>query len=117
MPPRETDAHFETGLREVFRKLQATHAKVIWATITPAPDGKNTLGPESWNPSVLARNALSKYAASDAGIAVDDLYELVIGRREQLQGFANLHFMPEGSKLMGEQVAAKILEALNQKTP
>ena len=45
---------------------------------------------------------------------VNDLYELVIGRREQLQGFANLHFTVEGSKVMGEQVSAKILEALKQ---
>jgi len=28
--------------------------------------------------------------------------------------FANLHFTPEGSKLMGEQIAARILEALSK---
>ena len=45
---------------------------------------------------------------------MNDLYGLVIADREKLQGFANLHFTPEGSQLMGEQIAAKILEALGQ---
>jgi hypothetical protein len=44
---------------------------------------------------------------------VNDLYGLVIGQREALQGFANLHFTPEGSKLMGRQIALRILEALS----
>ncbi len=44
-----------------------------------------------------------------------DLYGLVIEKRETLQGFANLHFTPEGSKLMGEHIAARILEALEQR--
>jgi hypothetical protein len=114
MPPRETDAQFEAGLRDVFAGLKKDCPRLIWATITPAPDSRNTLGPDSWNPSVLSRNAISKRVAAEAGVAVNDLYELVIGRREQLQGFANLHFAPEGSKLMGEQVAAKILAALNK---
>jgi hypothetical protein len=42
------------------------------------------------------------------------LYGLVIGDREKLQGFANLHFVPEGSQFMGKHIAARILESLSQ---
>ena len=89
--------------------------RVIWATTTPAPDRNNTLGPESQNATVITRNEMSKQIAAGLGVPVNDLYGLVIADREKLQGFANLHFTPEGSKLMGEQIAARILEALGQK--
>jgi sialate O-acetylesterase len=114
MPPRETDAQFEAGLKTMLALLKQDSPKVIWATITPAPYEKdNSLGPDSWNPSVLSRNEISKKVAADAGIEVDDLYNLVIGQREKVQIFGNLHFKPDGCKLMGDQVAAKILAALN----
>jgi len=112
LPPRITDAQYGEGLGHMLRQLRTMTPKVIWATTTPAPDRNNTLGPESANGAVLTRNLMSKQIAGDLGIEVNDLYELVIGRREQLQGFANLHFTPEGSKAMGEQIAAKILAAL-----
>lgn len=112
LPPRITDAQYAAGLKATLSKLQEVTPHVIWATTTPAPDRHNTLGPESQNAAVVTRNALSKQIAADLGIPVNDLYDLVIGRREQLQGFANLHFTPEGSKVMGEQTAAKILTAL-----
>ena len=112
MPPRETDAQFEAGLRNYITSLKTLHAKLIWATITPAPDTKNQLSEASWNPSVLSRNELSKKVAAEMDIPVDDLYQAIIGRREQLQGFANLHFTSEGSKLLGETVAAAILKEL-----
>jgi lysophospholipase L1-like esterase len=101
----------------MLRKLREVTPKVIWATTTPAPDRNNTLGPESSNAAVVARNLISKQIAADLGIEVNDLYELVIGRREQLQGFANLHFTPEGSQAMGEQIAARILAALQASEP
>jgi len=112
LPPRITDAQYGEGLGHMLRQLKGVTPKVIWATTTPAPDRNNTLGPESSNGAVLKRNLMSKQIAADLGVEVNDLYELVIGRREQLQGFANLHFTPEGSKAMGEQIAAKILAAL-----
>ncbi|MFQ5811483.1 MAG: SGNH/GDSL hydrolase family protein, partial [Armatimonadota bacterium] len=46
------------------------------------------------------------------GVAVNDLYALVYPRLEEYQRPANVHFLPEGSKVMAEQVAAMILEAL-----
>ena len=115
LPPRITDEQFGVGLTAMLKHLKTVTPRVIWATTTPAPDRNNTLGPESQNATVITRNEMSKQIAADLGVPVNDLYGLVIADREKLQGFANLHFTPEGSKLMGEQIAARILEALGQK--
>ncbi len=117
LPPRISDEQYGIGLKAALIKLKEASPKVIWATTTPAPDKDNTLGPESSNGAVITRNAMSKQISAELGVEVNDLYELVIGRREQLQGFANLHFTPEGSKAMGEQIAARILAALNSAGP
>ena len=58
---------------------------------------------------------MSKQIAAKFNIPVNDLYELVIGDREQLQKFGNVHFTPEGSAKMGKQIAALILDALETK--
>jgi hypothetical protein len=115
LPPRITDEQFGVGLTAMLKHLKTVTPHVIWATTTPAPDRNNTLGPESQNATVITRNEMSKRIAADLGVPVNDLYGLVIGQREKLQGFANLHFTPEGSKLMGEQIAARILETLGRK--
>ena len=115
LPPRITDAQFGVGLTAMLKHLKTVTPRVIWATTTPAPDRNNTLGPDSQNVAVITRNNMSQKIAADLGIPVNDLYDLVISDREKLQGFANLHFNPEGSKLMGEQIATRILEALIKK--
>jgi lysophospholipase L1-like esterase len=110
LPPRITDEQFGTGLTAMLKHLQTVSPRVIWATTTPAPDRNNTLGPESHNGAVLTRNEMSKTIAATAGVPVNDLYALVIAERESLQGFANLHFTPEGSKRMGLQIV-RLIEA------
>lgn len=115
LPPRITDEQFGVGLIAMLKHLKTATPRVIWASTTPAPDRNNTLGPESQNATVITRNEMSKQIAADLGVPVNDLYGLVIADREKLQGFANLHFTPEGSKLMADQIAAKIVEALSTK--
>lgn len=114
LPPRITDEQFGVGLTAMLQHLKTVTPRVIWATTTPAPDRNNTLGPESQNATVITRNEMSKKIAAEFGVPVNDLYSLVIADREKLQGFANLHFTPAGSQLMGQHIAARILEALSQ---
>jgi hypothetical protein len=40
--------------------------------------------------------------------------QVFVHDRDKLQGFANLHFTPAGSQLMGKQIAAWMLESLRQ---
>lgn len=114
LPPRITDQQFGIGLTAMLTHLKTITPNVIWATTTPAPDRENTLGPDSHNGTVITRNEMSKTIAASAGIPVNDLYSLVIAERETLQGFANLHFTPEGSKRMGLQIARLIEQQLKK---
>jgi len=49
------------------------------------------------------------------GIAVDDLYGFALPRLEKIQRPKNVHFTPEGSKALAEQVASHILKALEKR--
>jgi sialate O-acetylesterase len=115
LPPRITDEQFGIGLSAMLKHLKTVTPHVIWATTTPAPDKNNSLGPDSQNSTVITRNAMSVKIAADHAVPVNDLYKLVIDQRETLQGFANLHFTPEGSQKMGLQITQKIRETLGIK--
>jgi hypothetical protein len=47
-------------------------------------------------------------------VPVNDLDGIVIADRDKLQGFANRHFTPAGSHLMGQSIAVRIPESLSQ---
>ena len=49
------------------------------------------------------------------GIATNDLYAFALPKLEKIQRPANVHFTPEGSKVLAKQVAAAILKALEKK--
>ena len=58
----------------------------------------------------IARRVMQKH-----GIAIDDLYAFALPKLAELQLPANVHFKPEGSKQLADQVAASILKALDSK--
>jgi len=115
LPPRITDEQFAVGLTAMLKHLKTVTPRVVWATTTPTPDRDNTLGSASQNSTVMTRNTMSKEIAARFDVPVIDLYELVLGDREKLQKFANVHFNPEGSRLMGDHIAEGILAALDAK--
>ena len=45
-------------------------------------------------------------------IEINDLYQAVAARREELQFENDVHFRPEGSRILGEQVASRIRAVL-----
>ncbi len=47
-------------------------------------------------------------------IPTDDLYAFCMPKLSEIQRPANVHFTPEGSKALAEQVAAKILKAIEE---
>ena len=49
------------------------------------------------------------------GVAIDDLFAFALPRLAEIQLPANVHFKPEGSKQLADQVAASILKALDSK--
>jgi len=98
---------YEKNLREIVKQLQATGAKLIFATTTPVPDGGN-LSPIRRMDDISKRNEVAVKVMKENGVAIDDLYTVILPRQAELQRPHDVHFQKEGSELLGKAVAASI---------
>ncbi len=101
---------YEKNLDELVRRFEKTGAKLIFANTTPVPDGTGIrVKGDAKIYNVTAEKVMGKH-----GVPVNDLYSFSMARLEKIQRPANVHFFPEGSRLLGEQVTAHVLEALDE---
>ena len=103
---------YEKNLAELVGRLKKTKATLIWCSTTPVPEGCT---PPRTNEDVVGYNAVAKKIMDEEGIAIDDLYAFALPQLEKIQLPANVHFSPDGSKVLAKQVAAAILKALDKK--
>jgi lysophospholipase L1-like esterase len=100
---------YEKNLAVLVARLKRTGARLIWATTTPVPEGKQ-------NPLREAADA-ARYNAAAArvmqanGVAIDDLYAAALPRIAEIQLPGNVHFNAAGWELLGRQVAGAISTA------
>lgn len=107
-------AAYEKNLQEIVKRLKATGAKLIFATTTPVPE---VLEPPTRRfESIPERNEIAVKVMKENGVAVDDLYAVMLPKQAELQRPKDVHFLPEGSALLGKAVAASI-EAELPKSP
>jgi acyl-CoA thioesterase-1 len=104
---------YERNLRRIVSRLKQTGAHLIWASITPVPDGN--VNPPRSNADVLRYNEAAARVMKENGIPIDDLYSLINPRLAALQLKVNVHFTPEGYEVLAQQAAASIKEALAAK--
>jgi len=104
VPPEE----YEKNLRQLVKQLKATGAKLIWAATTPTPEG--AAGRVKGDSAKY--NAIAKKVMDANDIPINDLYSLAMGQLKKIQQPKNVHFTPEGSKVLARQVADSILKAL-----
>jgi len=110
--PRQADLETYTANLEILvKQLKATGAKLIFATTTPFPAG---VKPFRLPEDAARYNAAALGVIRANNIQVNDLYQLVLPKRNTLQKRRNVHFNEEGSKVLGEQVADVILTALGE---
>lgn len=102
---------YEKNLETLVARMKKTGAKLIWCSTTPVPA---KCSPPRTNADVLAYNAVAKKIMDRNGIEIDDLYAFTLPQVEKLQRPSNVHFTPEGSKVLAGQVAASILKALGK---
>lgn len=105
--PHQADIFtYEKNMNILAKQLKSTGAKLIFATTTPYPAGvKPCRIPED----AVKYNKVAQKIMNKNGIKVNDLYSLVLPRLKELQKPVNVHFKPEGSKVLAEQVAQSIL--------
>lgn len=99
-------ADYEKNLRALVAKMKATGAKLIWATITPIPSGE--LVPPRRFGEVAEYNAIAQRVMTENSVAIDDLNAAITPKVATLQKPKDVHYLPEGSAFLGQEVAKSI---------
>jgi len=108
--PRED---YEKNLSEIVKRLQATGAKIIFATTTPVPE---LLEPPTRHfDNIPARNEIAVKVMKQKDVAVDDLYTAILPKQAEYQRPKDVHFNTQGSALLAKSVAESIGQELPKK--
>jgi len=94
--------NYTAQLRSIAQELQTSGAQLIFATTTPVPEGN--VRPFRDPEDVVKYNAAAWGVMSELGIPINDLYGFALPRLAEIQQPANVHFTPEGSRLLAERV-------------
>lgn len=113
--PRTVPETYAANLRTIVQRLKRTGARLIFATSTPVPG--NTIHPSRREADALVLDRLAREVMAEAGVPLNDLYAFAHPQLGDLQIPANVHFRPEGSRALGERVAAAIRTALQSGAP
>jgi hypothetical protein len=101
---------YEKNLRTLVARLKKTNARVIWCSTTPVPEGAaGRVADEA-----VEFNKVAAKVMTENSIAVNDLHTFALPQLSSIQLPKNVHFTPEGSKVLAKQVASTIEAALNQ---
>lgn len=103
---------YEKNLTKLVKRLKQTKAKLIWASTTPVPEGTRI----RISGDAAKYNEVAAKVMQQEGVETNDLYGFCLKRLEKIQRPKNVHFTPEGSQALGEQVAKAITAALEGKT-
>jgi GDSL-like Lipase/Acylhydrolase family len=104
---------YEANLTRLIERLQQTGAKLIWCSTTPVPEGAAGRVPgDEVKYNEAAARVMDKH-----GIPTDDLNSFASDRVEKIQRPANVHFTPEGSRTLAEEVVRHIRKALADDSP
>ncbi len=109
--PQVSLADYEKNLASLVARMKKTGAKLMFATTTPVPEGsaaRKLDDQKNYNDVALA-------VMKKNDVAIDDLHAFALPKLAEIQLPANVHFKPEGSKVLGKQVAAEIKRALESK--
>ena len=111
-PTQATVEVYAKNMEAIVKKLQATGAKLIFATTTPVTPGTTNPLREPTSPGVY--NAAALKVMKDNNVSVNDLYAFCLPQLDKIQLPKNVHFKPEGSTALAKEVAKKITEALEK---
>ncbi|MEL7335825.1 MAG: SGNH/GDSL hydrolase family protein [Planctomycetota bacterium] len=97
---------YAKNLRKLVLRMQKTRAKLIWRQTTPVPQGAKG---RIVGDSKRYNDAAAKVMESIGGIALDPMFEYAsVAPIVAAQQKANVHYTPDGSKMLAERVAQSI---------
>lgn len=99
---------YRANLDKLLDAMQATPAKLIWASTTPVMHRT----PERLK-DIPRYNIAAAALMKSRGVRIDDLYSLALPGVKGLQTEDGCHFTAPGSELLAAQVAQNIMAALN----
>ncbi len=102
-------AEYTQHLEKLIERMKRTGAKLIWANTTPIPDVAET---KQTAASIVERNLAAAAIMKENGIVTDDLFTFITPHLTTTQIPNDVHFKPEGYKLLSEQVASFIEKEL-----
>ena len=101
---------YEKNLDQLVSRLKKTGAKLIWRNTTPVPPGsKGRYVGDSVKFNTAAARVMKKH-----GVPTHDLFTMSKKRMREIMRPANVHYTPEGSKVLGKDVARVIIEVLKK---
>ena len=99
-------ADYEKNLNTIIAAMKKTRAKLVFATTTPVPEGKQN--PVRLTADVLRFNAVALRLMAEQKIEVNDLYTVAMKRIKEIQRPNNVHFTDPGY----EELAKPVVEAI-----
>ncbi|MBI9017985.1 MAG: SGNH/GDSL hydrolase family protein [Phycisphaerae bacterium] len=107
-----TPEEYAANLEKLVARLKQTNAKLIWGTISMVPEGEagRFVGDD------IKYNKAAEAVMKRNGVAINDIWEVTSKLdKEYFIGPGNVHYKPEGYKIIAEQVAKEIRKALKSK--
>jgi lysophospholipase L1-like esterase len=102
-------ADYTARLEQLVARLQATGARLVWASTTPIPDDP---AKKQRAASIMERNVAAAAVMARHGIPVADLFAAITPRLAELQNPADVHFNAAGYDFLGREVAAAVTARL-----
>jgi lysophospholipase L1-like esterase len=110
---RATREQYLKNLQELVNQMKASGAKLIFATTTPTP-AKLSRATRRFD-SIPERNEIAVKLMQENGVAIDDLYAVVLPVQEKIQRPGDVHYTPEGYDILSIAVAKSVEEQLPPK--
>lgn len=106
--PQVSQEDYRQNLTELVARLKETGATLIWRNTTPVPEGAR--GRVMGDSAVY--NAIAAEVMEEAGVQTHDLFTFAKEREAEIQRPANVHYTPEGSRILAADVVRVIEAAL-----
>ncbi|MEM1069178.1 MAG: SGNH/GDSL hydrolase family protein [Planctomycetota bacterium] len=99
---------YKANLKKLVERIKETGASVIWCETTPVPEGAKG---RVVGDSKIYNDAAAEVMKQAGEIEINPLYDFAI-KHAEMQRKANVHYTPEGSAKLAEQVAKTVQAAL-----